>query len=584
MLKQGPVGAVGIFEPLPAVDHFTGTPGDDIYYVDDPADTVDEQPGGGQDAIVTSVSYILAPGTEIEGMILADMFSTAALNLTGNAFDQTMYGNAGVNVFNGGGGADAFFGYGGNDIYYVDSQNDYAIEAQGGGRDTIFTSVDYRLQEGSHIEALSASDAAATTDLVLIGDAAANSIFGNDGDNTLIGGAGGDLLIGYGGDDIYYVDERFSFGIRGAPAQGDAVAEALGGGYDTVFTTVSYSIWTNPGNQAHARIYVEALAVADRLSTTAVNLEGSDSANTLFGNEGSNILNGQRGADVMIGYGGDDTYYVTNRNDFAVEEAGGGIDTVLVGFDYILAENSNIENIGIADGGYFEPGLRPNILMGNSQNNVIDGSRGANVLIGGGGTDTLIGGTTRDTYYVDDMSDIVIDAPNGGFSRDTVFASSSYTLSAGSEIEALSAISQAGTDAFDLTGNEFGNQIYGNAGDNVLDGRGGLDILMGYGGSDTFQFSTAIAPSNIDNVYNFDADDVIALDAGIFTGLPLGALSPNAFVTGAAAADADDRIIYNSQTGALLFDVDGVGGADAVQFAFIDTPLTPLSAADFVIV
>lgn len=36
-------------------------------------------------------------------------------------------------------------------------------------------------------------------------------------------------------------------------------------------------------------------------------------------------------------------------------------------------------------------------------------------------------------------------------------------------------------------------------------------------------------------------------------------------VTGAAAQDADDRIIYNSATGAVPFDVDGRGATAAVQ-------------------
>jgi serralysin len=69
----------------------------------------------------------------------------------------------------------------------------------------------------------------------------------------------------------------------------------------------------------------------------------------------------------------------------------------------------------------------------------------------------------------------------------------------------------------------------------------------------------------------------------VFTGLAAGALAPGAFRTGAAAADADDRILYNSASGALLFDVDGVGGAAAVQFATLSTGLV-MTASDFTVI
>jgi serralysin len=76
---------------------------------------------------------------------------------------------------------------------------------------------------------------------------------------------------------------------------------------------------------------------------------------------------------------------------------------------------------------------------------------------------------------------------------------------------------------------------------------------------------------------------MILLDDAVFTGLSLGALDAGAFRTGTAAADADDRIIYNSTTGALLFDADGVGGVAAVQFATL-TGAPALTAADFVVI
>jgi serralysin len=78
-------------------------------------------------------------------------------------------------------------------------------------------------------------------------------------------------------------------------------------------------------------------------------------------------------------------------------------------------------------------------------------------------------------------------------------------------------------------------------------------------------------------------DDTIRLENAVFTGLAAGALAPGAFNTGAAASQADDRIIYNTATGALLFDADGSGAGAAVHFATLAGGLA-LTASDFLVI
>ena len=145
--------------------------------------------------------------------------------------------------------------------------------------------------------------------------------------------------------------------------------------------------------------------------------------------------------------------------------------------------------------------------------------------------------------------------------------------------------SAGGTDALVLTGNQLAQTIIGNAGNNTLNGKLGLDTLTGGNGQDSFVFDTTLGATNIDTITSFIvADDTIVLENAIFTALGVGALLAGAFNTGAAATQADDRIIYNSATKALLYDADGVGGVAAIQFATLTNISGALSAADFLIV
>jgi Ca2+-binding RTX toxin-like protein len=218
------------------------------------------------------------------------------------------------------------------------------------------------------------------------------------------------------------------------------------------------------------------------------------------------------------------------------------------------------------------------VLLGGSCGDSLNGGGGDDWLDGGAGGDTLSGGSGNDTYVVDSRWDWVNEAYGEG--NDTVIASISYVLGFNQENLYLS-----GSAHINATGNADANLLIGNAGNNTLAGRLGNDTLIGGDGQDVFVFDTAPSATNRDTIHNFIvADDTIQLNRSVFSALTPGVLAPDAFVTGAAALDANDRIIYNSATGALLYDADGSGAGAAVQFATLVGVVGTLSAADFVVV
>jgi cysteinyl-tRNA synthetase len=139
-----------------------------------------------------------------------------------------------------------------------------------------------------------------------------------------------------------------------------------------------------------------------------------------------------------------------------------------------------------------------------------------------------------------------------------------------------------------LHGSMLADRIDGLSGDDRIDGRGGndrlgggsgQDLLIGGKGADAFVFE-AFGGRNVDRIGDFASGvDRIRLDHGVFDALSKGVLDAGAFVLGTKAAEADDRIIYDSASGRLYYDADGRGGADAVLVAKLAAG-TPLSADD----
>ncbi|MER9200778.1 calcium-binding protein [Mesorhizobium sp. M0933] len=417
---------------------------------------------------------------------------------------------------------------------------------------------DTALESSSELQAVFREHNLATTGTTPPPVDTSDTLYGTSGDDVFHG-AGGHTMIGYGGNDTYYVDD-----IR------DKEIEAAGGGTDRAFASVSHAL--------AAGSEIELLATNSSSGTTAINLTGNAFAQTIQGNAGINIINGGAGADTMVGYGGNDTYRVDNAGDKVAEAVGGGTDWVVTSVSHALSAGSEVERLATSN----PSGMTAINLTGNAFAQTILGNAGANVINGGAGADTMAGYRGNDTYFVDHSGDRVFEAVGSG--TDKVLTSVSHALLAGSEIELLATSNASGATAINLTGNGFAQTVQGNAGANIINGGGGADILTGNGGNDAFVFNSALAAGNIDKVTDFNKlQDKIQLDDAVFAGLKLGGLSSDAFFAGTAAHDSSDHIVYNSSTGALSFDSDGIGGAAQIQFATLSPGLS-LTAGSFLVI
>ena len=195
-----------VLEGRGGADTMTGGAGNDTYAVDDARDRVIEARGGGQDTVVTTVSYVLAAGQEVETLQFARATGQADLHLTGNEFAQTLIGNGGANLLDGRGGADVMRGRAGDDVYAVDDPRDRVVEARSEGHDTVVSTISYGLRPGQEIETLQLARATGDRPLKLAGNAFGQTLIGNHGDNTLLGGLGNDMLTGRGGRDTFVFD------------------------------------------------------------------------------------------------------------------------------------------------------------------------------------------------------------------------------------------------------------------------------------------------------------------------------------------------------------------------------------------
>ncbi|MEQ1694213.1 MAG: peroxidase family protein [Hyphomicrobiaceae bacterium] len=433
-------------------DTMIGGDGKDTYFVDNVGDLVIEtntSTNSNQfDTVRTMINYTLtenvenlqveatATATHLNGNALGNtlngiLSTVAALTLDGGAGNDIILGsNLGHSTLIAGGtnpgGVDELRAYGigntliggdGNTYYYSESATDVILEANAnaatGGNADRLTATYTVLNLANNVENLTLGGTAYFGG----GNSLNNVIVGNASANVINGQQGRDTMIGLNGDDVYFVDQS-----------NDVVTEAsgAGSGTDQVRASANYTLAANverlvvEGSTATSGTGNSLDNIIDgRSATQGLTLNGGAGNDTIFGSgAGSNSMIGGsgNGADVffalgsnntMTGGDGTDHYHSSSASDSIIETAGGGSDKQFVTYSGIAQLANNVENMtleGASTGGTGNALLNTITALGLGQAATISGGLGNDIITGSGHDDTFIwnaneiGGTDgRDT-------------------------------------------------------------------------------------------------------------------------------------------------------------------------------------------
>lgn len=507
------------------------------------------------------------------GLLLSDRLKGTSYNdnildvLGGN---DSLYGFAGndvlesrdllprTNLLDGGEGNDTLLSYGGYRNTLIGGLGNDSLNSYDGNQNL--------LQGGANDDRISSYREKNT---LLTGEDGNDVLSSSNGNsNELLGGEGNDqlssikgvnnILKGENGDDRIYTQEGNNiiysgYGQDQIDSQG---TDVLVGEYqNSQSPIVLNTIELNLGN---------GLIIGAQVNTSFSSIESfkfwggqfndtlvaGNGDNTLDGGAGDDILNGQAGKNTILGQAGNDTILVIES----------GLISGGTGNDFMLLREGNFE------------------ANGDEDNDTIFMLEATGKINGGNGFDLL------GINYQTSTFGIVMEynaLSNSGF------------LKSGSR-----QISFADIEQLEIFGSLGDDQLLGTNSSDLFNGNEGIDTIAGGLGADEFRFFKP--NSGVDIIPDFDVSEdriniVTAgspinpqfpqLGVGEFQGLTITAtkiLALEQFTIGTNATDSNHRIIYNSLTGDLLYDADGVGNIEAIRLAQL-SPNLDLNPSNFIV-
>jgi uncharacterized delta-60 repeat protein len=482
-------------------------------------------------------------------------------SVSGLGGDDSLFGGAGADTIVGGTGTDWLDGGDGSDVYVHDAgdgddfiqQNDTAsadvdvlrLTQPGLTADDVSFTRGYFSYDDLVVNIAQASGEDATVDQVVV-----LNFFANDAVST------GTI------DQIVITGRTFT--------QADMAAQALVTG-DGDHVYAGYNTADNIASNSNNDDWISAGGGNDTVDAGV----GND---IVFGGSGNDVLNGGGDNDTIAGGAGNDTLAGGAGDD--VLSGGSGSDTYL--FDATSGNDVISESLPALAPEQLASGIGPVYIVSDGDaplsadtDTLSIGTAAANVHVTRSGDDLVLtlqatgNSVTVQKYFANGVSTI-----------EKVMFSDGTSWSA-TTIRARVLVATDGDDS--ITGYLGGDKLGGGDGNDVLDGREGNDTLTGGAGDDTLtgglgsdRFVLDQTPgSGVDTITDFASNvDTILLKGSVFTGL--GSVGQRIGV--------GDKLSYDADSGELVYDADGAGGASGVVVAILGTASHPVSLGlDFVI-
>ena len=467
------------------------------------------------------------------------------------------------------GGNDSLYGFAGNDFLQSKDLFKTSNLLDGGeGNDTLLSYGGYSntLIGGLGDDLLESYDGNFHS---LQGGAGSDRIYSYNEKNTLITGEEGNdflssingfnnILRGGNGDDEIYTKGGNNF-IYSGFGQDRIISEAtdiLIGEYQHSLSPIVLNVEEpnfGHGIIAGAQVNTSFSAIESfkffggQFDDTLVAGNGDD---TLDGGAGNDILNGQAGNNTILGQAGNDTILSIEAGFIS-----GGR-----GNDFMLLREGNFE------------------VNGNEDNDIIFMLEATGNVNGGDGFDLLGINYQSSTFPITMEYDPI---------NQSGYLKSNNRQVSFTHIEQL-----------EIFGSLASDRLVGTNNSDLLNGNEGIDTLVGGLGADLFRFFKPNNGADILTDFDVTADRIELvtegspivpqfpqLGLGEFKGLTITAtqsLALEQFTIDTNATDSNHRIIYNSGTGALFYDPDGVGDIEQVQFAQLNPHLV-LTPSNFVV-